>query len=73
MEQEIHIGALIRKKLKEDGHSVTWLARQINCDRTNLYLIFEKQHIDVELLIRFSKILHYNFFAQYSALLSENN
>ena len=60
--QEIHIGKLIQSVLKSQGRSVTWLANELGCCRTNLYLIFQKRHIDTELLIRISKILGYNFF-----------
>ena len=66
MSEEIHIGKLIRDKLKEDGHSVSWFARKMSCDRTNIYKIFRKQHIDNELLMRISFTLNYNFFSKYS-------
>lgn len=61
--QEIHIGKLIQNVLKSQGRSVTWLANELGCCRTNLYLIFRKQYIDIELLIRIAKILDHNFFA----------
>lgn len=65
---EIHIGQLIRKRLDENGHSVVWLARQLTCSRTNVYKIFEKAHLDTEMLYRISLVLHYDFFS----LLSDN-
>ena len=66
MKDEIHIGKLIHEKLKEDGHTVSWFARKMNCDRTNVYKIFQKSYIDVLLLLRISVILNYNFFSVYS-------
>ncbi|GHT42562.1 hypothetical protein AGMMS49965_14320 [Bacteroidia bacterium] len=72
MEKEIHIGKLIRRKLKEEERTVAWLARQMGCDRSRLYLIFKNQHIDTELLLKFAEILHHDFFAHYSSLLAEN-
>lgn len=59
---EIHLGRLIRQELKRQKRSVQWLADSINCDRTNCYLIFDKQYIDIDLLKRISKVLKHNFF-----------
>ncbi|MDR1582298.1 MAG: hypothetical protein LBS55_03410 [Prevotellaceae bacterium] len=69
---EIHIGKLIQIKLKEDGHSVVWLAKQIHCDRSNMYRIFNNRHIDPELLLRFCKIFNYDFFNHYSTFVRDN-
>ena len=66
MNTEIHIGELIQDILRESDHSVSWLARKMNCDRTNIYKLFENQHIDTFQLIRISLILGYNFFIHYS-------
>ncbi|GHT49122.1 hypothetical protein AGMMS49982_01860 [Bacteroidia bacterium] len=72
MKEEIHIGKLIRRTLKDDGHTVTWLARQMGCNRSRLYHIFKSPDIDTEKLRKFAEILHHNFFADYSALFAEN-
>lgn len=64
---EIHLGRLIRQELKRQKRSVTWLADSINCDRTNCYLIFDKQYIDIDLLKRISKVLKHNFFNELAA------
>jgi len=58
----MHIGNCIREKLREDGRSVSWFARQICCTRSNVYKIFNKSSIDTELLERIGKVLRYNFF-----------
>lgn len=60
--EELHIGKMIRQVLKKQGRSITWFANELHCCRTNVYLIFNKQHIDTELLTRISKILGHNFF-----------
>ena len=62
----IHIGELIRQRLCEIERTPTWLARKINCDRTNIYKIFQRASIDTELLSRISKALEYNFFVDLS-------
>lgn len=58
----IHIGQLIERQIHEQGRSVTWFAKKLYCDRTNVYSIFKRASIDTDLLIRISKILNYNFF-----------
>ena len=57
-----HIGQIIREELKQQGRTVTWLAKAINCDRTNIYNIFTRESIDTNLLTRISKVLNRNFF-----------
>jgi plasmid maintenance system antidote protein VapI len=59
--KEIHIGNLIKNKLKEDGRSVSWLARKIHCKRDNIYKIFDRPSIDTAQLIRISLALKTNF------------
>lgn len=59
--EEIHIGRMIRQKLKEQGRTVTWFASAIHCDRSSAYRIFSSKTIDLFLLIRISKLLDYNF------------
>ncbi|MBQ6277702.1 MAG: XRE family transcriptional regulator [Bacteroidales bacterium] len=65
VEGEIHIGRIIQAKLKEQGRSVVWLAKQIPCTREHLYKIFSKPDINTAMLQRISKILDYNFFKLY--------
>ena len=64
--QKIHIGRLIREKMKEERRSVIWLADEIGCERDAVYKIFDKQSIDVDLILRISIALKINFFCYYS-------
>lgn len=57
----IHIGQLVKAIFDKSGMSVAEFARQLNCERTNVYTIFRRRTIDVELLVRISYILNYNF------------
>jgi hypothetical protein len=72
MNTQIHIGELIRDKLKEDGHSISWFAEKISCDRTNIYKIFQSNHIHPVRLLQISHVLNYDFFVHYSEYLAEN-
>ena len=59
----IHVGQEIRRRLEEKNCTVVWLAHQLSCSRTNMYKIFEKPHLDSEMLQRISVALDYDFFA----------
>lgn len=64
----IHIGQLIKTELERQERTPTWLAKKINCDRTNIYRIFERESIDTALLSRISTALNRNFFEELSQL-----
>lgn len=68
---DIHIGKTIETVLREQGRSVSWFAKQINCERTNVYSIFHRDSIDTALLTRISRALSYNFFEAYSDQLKQ--
>lgn len=61
---EKSIGKLIEEELRNQQRGATWLAKQLNCNRQNVYDIFKRSNIDVELLQRISVILQRNFFAE---------
>ena len=61
----IHIGSIIKKRFDEQGLSESWLAKQLCCDRTNIYSIFKRESIDTMLLTKISLILKHDFFKYY--------
>ena len=62
----IDIGLAIRQKMSEQGTSIAWLARQIDCDRSNLYRQLHHAHIHPELLLKISVALKTDFFTHYA-------
>ncbi len=62
--KNIHIGSLIKQKFNESSLTIWEFAAQIHYDRTTIYDIFKRKSIDVELLIRISQILNYNFIEE---------
>lgn len=68
----IHIGKVIEKVLRDQGKTVTWFARSLYCDRTNVHKIFQRESVDSEMLYRISKILSHDFFKYYSKELEED-
>ena len=60
---EIHIGKLIKSRLKNSRRTKKWFAEKIDCCRTNVYKILDKPSIDTAQLQRISLALRKNFFA----------
>lgn len=63
---QIFIGKIIEDELRAQERSVVWLARKLNCNRTNVYKIFRRSSIDTALLLKISNVLKYNFFEPYT-------
>lgn len=64
--QTIHLGNMIKRELKAQGRSVSWLARTINMERSSIYKIFDRNSLDVGLLIRISVVMDHDFFLDVS-------
>lgn len=62
---KVHIGSLISNELRRQRRPASWLAREICCDRTNVYKILRKGSIDTELLCRIALALNHDFFSDY--------
>ena len=58
---DVHIGQIIKSVFDESGMTVSELAQCLRCERTNVYTIFRRRTVDVELLARLSEILSHNF------------
>ena len=69
----LHIGKLIEEELRRQERTVSWFARKLFCDRTNVYDIFQRKSIDTELLLRISIILNYDFFRYYTDRVEEKD
>lgn len=60
----LHIGQCIKEVFDHQPktHDIEWFASQLNCRRNNIYNIFKRPTIDVELLFQISRILKHDFF-----------
>ena len=67
------IGQLIKEELERQERTVTWFARKLSCDRSNVYRLFQKHSIDTALLRRISIILNRDFFADLSKNIKKEN
>ena len=68
----IHLGNMIKRELKAQGRSVVWLARTINMERTSIYKIFERNSVDVGLLVRICLVMNHDFFLDVSTKIRDN-
>ena len=66
---EIHFGQLIKEEFDRQGRRATWLAAELNCNRSNVYSIFQRENIDAQMLIKISQALDHNFFQDIANLL----
>lgn len=66
MTNEPHIGHLIKEELRNQGRTITWLAKQLECSRQNAYKILNRPWIYTDLLLKISNILEYDFFKCFS-------
>lgn len=62
----MHIGQHVREVMKERKITAVAVARQIGCERTNLYNIFARKDINTELLQKLSIVLNHDFFKDLS-------
>lgn len=68
----MHIGELIKEKMRERRVTVVHLSLQLCCTRANVYKILSKSSIDTDLLLRISRTIDYDFFALYSESLRQS-
>ena len=66
MNEEPHIGKLIKAELARQGRSITWLAAQLGYSRQYMYKLFRRKWIYTDLLLKISDLLDYDFFRCYS-------
>lgn len=62
----MHIGQRIKEVMAKKKVSVIAIAKEIECERTNVYNIFERESINTSLLQKFSIILKHDFFKELS-------
>ena len=59
--KDIHVGNMIKKELKKQSRSVKWLAKEIYCEKSNIYKMFNRKSIDLGQLMLISNVLQHNF------------
>ena len=59
--KEVHIGQMIQEELNRQGRTVNWFAREIYCEKSNVYKMFKRRSIDMAQLMKISEVLDHNF------------
>ena len=70
MDENFHMGRLIRAELDRQEHSVSWFAKKIQTEYSNCFYIFKRQIVDVDLLMRISIVLKHNFFVEMASYMN---
>lgn len=70
-EKIIHFGELIKSRLTVEGRSIRWFALQMNCDRSNMYKLLARAHLDTNFILRACRILEHDFFKDASKILQD--
>lgn len=69
---DIHFGNMILSELRRQRYSVAWFAKEMGSDRSNMYKLLERQHLNSEFILRAGKLLHHDFFGEASKIFTEN-
>lgn len=64
--KEIHIGKLIKIRVEECGVEIPRICNFLNCRPGDLEIMYESESMDIDLILRWSKLLGYDFFRIYS-------
>lgn len=62
MEEKIHFGHIIKKLLKDKRMPISEFAELMGSDRSNMYKILNRSHLDSDFLFRASKVLNHDLF-----------
>lgn len=64
--KSIHVGSFIRRRVLEVEIDMGRICNFLKCTETEVYRMYEKESLDCEALLRWSKLLSYDFFRIYS-------
>ncbi|SHG37292.1 hypothetical protein SAMN02787100_3929 [Chryseobacterium sp. OV279] len=64
--KDIHIGSLVKAKAEELGVHHTRIMNFFNCTEAEIQEMYGQESIDTKKLLRWSKLLHFDFFRIYT-------
>lgn len=71
MDEELHIGHIIREELRRQGKTNKWFAQELNLNPRTINKLFQKKYIDTAQLLQISEVLKVDFFKYYSEKLKQ--
>lgn len=64
--KEIYIGSLIKQLVEESGIGIPRICNFLKCREEEIHNMYESKSLDSEILLKWSKLLEYDFFRIYS-------
>jgi len=64
--KDIHIGSFIQKSVEENNIETARICNFLACSEEDIALMYKSKSLDSELLLRWCKLLEYDFFRIYS-------
>ncbi len=64
--KNIHIGEIIKKRVAESGIEMSRICNFLKCDEISVNEMFKSKDVSTDILLRWSKILEYDFFRIYT-------
>ncbi|AZA83292.1 transposase [Chryseobacterium lactis] len=64
--KNIHIGTFIKQKVLESEMKISRICNFFKCTEEEIEVMYEAQSLDTEILLRWSKLLKYDFFRIYT-------
>ncbi len=64
--KNIHIGNLIEKRVAESGMDLSRICNFMKCTEEEIYSIYASKEVGTEKLLKWSKLLDYDFFRIYT-------
>lgn len=64
--KNIHIGQLIKKGVLESEIEISRICKFLNCSEEQINEMYTLQSLDSEILLKWSKLLEYDFFRIYT-------
>lgn len=60
--KDIHIGSLIQRSVEENNVEPNRICNFLKCSEEDIEMMYRSKGLDTELLLRWSKLLEYDFF-----------
>ncbi|KPE49129.1 transposase [Chryseobacterium indologenes] len=64
--KKIHIGSLIKQRVMDQGIDISRICNFLNCKESDVLDMYESESLDSKILLRWCKLLEYDFFRIYS-------
>ncbi|MFC4688562.1 transposase [Epilithonimonas pallida] len=64
--KDIHIGQMIKTRVEENNTDIERICNFLSCTDKDVHNMYEQQDLSTDILLKWSKLLEYDFFRLYS-------